>query len=247
MQITLTATYKPCLNKQGEVYPDYFVSEHGEVLSTKRGSPRVLNLSTACSRKDRKNGQKGQKGMYRLAILQYSGKLHPEYVHVLTARSWIGMEPFPDATVNHKDLNKRNNEFTNLEWMTRKENNRHAWDNGACVPTTKLTPVDVLAARTIRKEEKHSYREIRDRLGLSVSTDALRTAVIGETNIFRDIGGDIPDKKVYEGCRRRFTPKDVEDAIRMRTEGRTLKAIAEHKDTTINVVWYAINKARSAA
>lgn len=32
--------------------------------------------------------------------------------------------------VNHKDLNKLNNHFSNLEWVTASENSQHANDNG---------------------------------------------------------------------------------------------------------------------
>lgn len=33
--------------------------------------------------------------------------------------------------INHKDLNKLNNRFDNLEWNTVSGNTKHAWDNGA--------------------------------------------------------------------------------------------------------------------
>lgn len=46
-------------------------------------------------------------------------------IHRLVASVFIGGES-PDLTVNHKDGDKSNNAVSNLEWMTQRDNNRHA-------------------------------------------------------------------------------------------------------------------------
>ena len=50
-------------------------------------------------------------------------------VHALVAETFI---PKPDQAqeVNHIDGNKLNNVVSNLEWVTKQENTRHAYDHG---------------------------------------------------------------------------------------------------------------------
>lgn len=52
-------------------------------------------------------------------------------VHRLVARAHLAPPVDTDKTdVNHIDGNKLNNDITNLEWCTKKYNNRHARDLG---------------------------------------------------------------------------------------------------------------------
>jgi hypothetical protein len=55
-------------------------------------------------------------------------------LHRLIAKAFIP-NPGGKAEVNHKDRNKRNNEVSNLEWVTPAENTRHCIDTGR--PTHK--------------------------------------------------------------------------------------------------------------
>lgn len=51
------------------------------------------------------------------------------FVHRLLAMAFIPGY-FEGAVVNHKDLNRTNNTVENLEWVTLKENSRHAFNLG---------------------------------------------------------------------------------------------------------------------
>lgn len=51
------------------------------------------------------------------------------YNHTLVARYFVSGQR-PGTQVNHKDGDKRNNHFKNLEWCTPKQNINHAWKSG---------------------------------------------------------------------------------------------------------------------
>ena len=56
-----------------------------------------------------------------------------DWVHLLVANlvaeAFVGPRP-PGKEVNHKDLNKQNNYWKNLEWLTHQENAKH-WRQAA--------------------------------------------------------------------------------------------------------------------
>jgi hypothetical protein len=69
---------------------------------------------------------KNNAGYYRVNIGLPSKKY---FVHRLVAKYFINGY-FEGAVVNHKDCNKTNNFYSNLEWVTRSYNSKHAYING---------------------------------------------------------------------------------------------------------------------
>lgn len=74
---------------------------------------------------------------YLTVDLYEHGKRRTERVHRLVAEAFV---PNPDnkPEVNHKDGNKHNNNADNLEWVTKKENCEHAWNNGLARPSYSM-------------------------------------------------------------------------------------------------------------
>lgn len=93
-----------------EGHPSYEVSSLGKVRTNKIRK-KVLSPS------------KNKKGYLRVSL---DGKKYT--IHKLVAIHYV--EGNKSLQVNHKDGNKENNVYTNLEWMTCKENIRHAFDLG---------------------------------------------------------------------------------------------------------------------
>lgn len=67
---------------------------------------------------------------YYTVVLYYNGKRITKRVHRLVAETFIS-NPNNLPQVNHKDLNKQNNNVDNLEWCDASFNVRHAIKNGA--------------------------------------------------------------------------------------------------------------------
>lgn len=81
----------------------------------------------------------------------------PKYwhIHVLVAKAFIS-NPFNLPEVNHKDLNRKNNKVNNLEWVTRKENVRHAAKSGSYAK--RFTEDDIRYIRSRHQEGISGYK-----------------------------------------------------------------------------------------
>lgn len=98
-----------------EDYPNYCVSNTGEIKNT--NTNKVLK-------------QQHRGSQYRFVnIKNAQGYFVCKDVHRLVAQAFIP-NPSNKPQVNHIDGNRTNNNVSNLEWVTAKENMRHAFDTG---------------------------------------------------------------------------------------------------------------------
>lgn len=105
----------------------YEVSNTGLVRSQERKVP-VKNFLRIYKSRILKPS-KSRKGYLRVALYK-DGVQNVVEVHRLVALAFIENGDATKNQVNHKDGMKENNNVYNLEWVTPKENTRHAWETG---------------------------------------------------------------------------------------------------------------------
>lgn len=97
-------------------FSDYYITEHGDIYSTRlRGKEKEKHLHKMRPKNP------GNKSKYMNIILCNATGQKTKSIHRLVAEHFIDGY-FPGAVVNHIDGNNRNNDYTNLEWTTTKDN-----------------------------------------------------------------------------------------------------------------------------
>lgn len=98
----------------------YEVSSHGQVRSLDR---KVMNGGHLRSVKGTIMAQSTDRDGYKNLRLRKGGEEKSFFVHRLVAEAFVlNFNPEEDVQVNHKDENKKNNHYSNLEWCTAEYN-----------------------------------------------------------------------------------------------------------------------------
>ena len=98
------------------IQPWYYISNLGYVKSS-------------YSNKELKLHQYEKSGYWFIGLKMRDGTTKILLIHRLVMMAFDPIPNHMDYEVNHKDGNKSNNMYTNLEWSTRLDNIRHAWEN----------------------------------------------------------------------------------------------------------------------
>jgi len=122
-------------------FPNYSVSNFGNVMNTTTNKRMKLNVNT---------------GYHHVSLVNDVGQ-KTFTVHRLLAISFIE-NPENKPEVNHKDKNKLNNNLSNLEWNTRLENNKHRC-NGLLITCNKNKPILRLNKNTNEVLEQYNSIE----------------------------------------------------------------------------------------
>ena len=140
----------------------YQVSNVGNI---KRIAPRIRLLSPY------NNGNN-----YLRVSLSRDGIITRPYVHRLVAQAFLPPPRKEQIEVNHCDGNPMNNQVSNLEWVTRLQNERHAIAllgksnageaNGQSILTTK----EVQEIRQLYSQKAYTRKELATRFNISYGT-----------------------------------------------------------------------------
>lgn len=72
----------------------------------------------------------GKNNYYRVRLITYDGKVENKGLHRIIMITFNYINGCENLQVNHIDGNKHNNKLSNLEWVTCKDNIRHAYTHG---------------------------------------------------------------------------------------------------------------------
>jgi len=139
-------------------YPEIEISKCGIIRRKKNNSIKSQYLNDAG---------------YYMITLSRNNKSNPLRVHRLLAKTFIP-NPKNYATVNHIDGVKTNNSLSNLEWLSHKENVRHAFRIGLVNNTGENNGKSVLTKQQVleikKMKGKLSQQKIAELFPVSRST-----------------------------------------------------------------------------
>lgn len=139
--------------------------------------------------------KKGTTGYYQLNTY-HSGKKKTFLIHRLVASAFI---PNPNnlPEVNHKDGNKGNNHFTNLEWVSRSANIKHGIDTGLI----KKSMIERTGKRHFRSIPVIMYNINGEAITFESTGDAARKTGLSAKSIQDACSGKL---KTYKGLKWKY-------------------------------------------
>lgn len=192
-----------------------------------------------------------------IVSLYSNGKLKSYSVHRLLASVFVGRpsrhldKSLKCLEVNHVDGNRRNNEITNLEWITTAENSLHGHLSGLFPRDKPVLAKNVKTGEVLRFL---SSKQCADRFEIHRATfwkhleqgDKARFHKNG--SIFKYDDGEIwPDvdfknlKELGNGNQKRFVKmKDIKKSVDYLFPG--LKESCKHSGLSLTTVWRNLNK-----
>ena len=155
-------TKKLITNCKYELKFNYYVQDDGKIFSERTN--KILSV------------QLDKDGYEKVQMMSTDEKRHRYSVHRLVLENFNPIENMNEFQVNHIDGNKRNNNLSNLEWVTCSENQIHAHkiglknQSGEHNNASKLTEEQVKEIINMLLEHKYTYGQIDEKFGVSDET-----------------------------------------------------------------------------
>lgn len=130
--------------RESPLLSNIIVSEHGHVAERTGITEWTYVIPT--------DAQGWLSDYYKTRVYLANGNVYIQLLHVIVALVYYGEVPnwkTLKVVVNHKDGNKRNNHYTNLEWCSRSENQIHAYNTGLRTDGCGVTVTDHLDGSTV--------------------------------------------------------------------------------------------------
>lgn len=126
--------WKPLIYKGIDLSEQYLISDSGEIFSLKTSKVLKQNILKT--------------GYYAVCVSVGSRK-NKKLIKSHIAVAYNFCDGYKDGLiVNHKDGNKLNNNYDNLEWVTYRENSNHALEHGLCYKNGSLKFSKVMCINT---------------------------------------------------------------------------------------------------
>ena len=144
---------------------EYLINENGDIFDIKENKLRKQTVS--------------ERGYLKVSFY-VNGKYKKFFIHRLVMIHFNPIDNMENLQVNHIDGNKQNNNVSNLEWCTNKENSEHAWRTGLCTKEICNKCGDEAHHRKINSE---IVRKIKDDLktGLTYKKIGLKYGISAST------------------------------------------------------------------
>lgn len=229
----------------------YQVSNMGNIRSLDREIYNKSNRSY-CFTKGRVLKGNSRKNWYKQVRLynnEHKAKTH--LVHRLVAEYFVPKVEGKEF-VNHIDGNKENAIYTNLEWVTAKENSIHAIKTGLTPigqnsTSAKLNDQQVMEIRSKISTGKYSCMTVAKEYGISDST----VEKIVDGRLWKHLpllgNGIMEGRKKRPKQNRGLPESDVINAYNRYKEGKSIRSLAKEMNTTHTRLrnsfkYYGLNK-----
>lgn len=173
-------------------FPSYRISEDGQVYSTYK-SGKIL------SPKEDKDG-------YFEVCLTENKVRHYVRVHRLVGMAFLE-NPNNLPLINHKDMNVKNNRYSNLEWCTYTHNTKHFYENSLKHKSLSAFSRDELLAIIECYNSGKSQKEVAVLFGLQSRPDVISEIVTGRR--FSELTGIVKSEDFKQRTTEKITDEDV--------------------------------------